>query len=40
MQVFLVKYYWGDKIERKEMGVACSRYGGEERYIEGFGRET
>jgi hypothetical protein len=29
-----------DKIEKIEMGGACSAYGGEERYIQGFGRET
>ena len=27
----------GDKIEKNEMGGACSRYGGEERHIQGFG---
>ena len=30
----------GDKIEKNEMGGACSVYGGEERHIQGFGRET
>jgi len=27
----------GDKIEKNEMGGACSEYGGEERRIQGFG---
>ena len=31
---------FGDQIETNEMGGACSTYGGEERCIEGFGRET
>ena len=30
----------GDKIEKNEMGGACSVYGGEERRIQGFGGET
>ena len=30
----------GDKIEKNEMGGACSTYGGEERCIQGFGGET
>ena len=31
----------GDKIEKNEMGRACSAYGGgEKRCIEGFGAET
>jgi len=30
----------GDKIERNEMGGACSAYGVEERRIKGFGGET
>ena len=28
-----------DKIEKNEMGGACSVYGGEERRIQGFGDE-
>jgi hypothetical protein len=31
---------FGDQIEKDEMGGADSRYGGEERRIQGFGRET
>jgi len=30
----------GDKIEKNEMGRACSMYEGEERGIQGFGGET
>jgi len=30
----------GDKIEKNEMGGACSMNGGEERRIQGFGGET
>jgi hypothetical protein len=30
----------GDKMEKNEMGGACSAYGGEERRIQGFGGET
>jgi hypothetical protein len=30
----------GDKIEKNEMGGACSAYGGEERCVQGFGGET
>ena len=29
-----------DKIEKNELGGACSAYGGEERCIQGFGGET
>ena len=35
----LDQYCSGDKIEKNEMGRACSTYGGEERHIQGFGRE-
>ena len=30
----------GDKVEKIELGGACSTYGGEERRIQGFGGET
>jgi len=36
----LIKYCSVDKIEKNEMGEACSAYGGEERRIQGFGGET
>jgi len=35
--ILLIKYYSGDQIEKNEMGIACSMYGGEERCIQGFG---
>jgi hypothetical protein len=31
---------FGDQIKKNEMGGACSTYGGEERYIQGFGGKT
>jgi len=34
-----VKYYLGDKIKKKEMGVAQHTYGGNERYIQDLGVE-
>ena len=34
------KYCSGDKIEKNEMGGACSAFGGEERCIQGFGGEA
>jgi hypothetical protein len=34
------KYYLSDQIEKNAMGEVCSTYGGEVRYIQGFGRET
>jgi hypothetical protein len=37
---FLTQYCLSDKIEKNEMGGACSAYGGEERRIQGFGGET
>jgi hypothetical protein len=33
-------YFAGDKIEKNEMGEACSAYGGGERRAQGFGGET
>jgi len=35
-----IHYCSGDKIEKNEMGRACSTYGGLERRIQGFGGET
>jgi hypothetical protein len=37
MVVFLTKYRAGDKIEKIEMGRACSTYGGRERCVQGSG---
>jgi len=34
------QYRLGDKIEKNEMGGACSAYGGEERRVQGFGGEN
>jgi hypothetical protein len=39
-RLVFTQYYSGDKIEKNEMGGACSAYGGEERRIQGFGGET
>jgi hypothetical protein len=36
----LTKYCLGDQIEKNEIGGACSKYGGEKRYRQGFGGET
>jgi hypothetical protein len=36
----LTKQYSGGQIEKNEMDMTCSTYGGEEKYIEGFGGET
>jgi hypothetical protein len=33
------KFYPGDQMKANEMGRACGMFGGEERYIEGFGGE-
>jgi hypothetical protein len=33
-------YSSSDKIEKNEMGVACSSYGGDERHIQDFGGKT
>jgi len=38
--MILIQNCSGDKIEKNEMGGACSAYGGEERVIQGFGGET
>jgi hypothetical protein len=34
------QYFVNDNIEMNEMGGACSRYGGGERRVQGFGGET
>ena len=38
--VLLTKCRSGDQIKMTEMDRACSTYGGEERFIRGFGGET
>jgi hypothetical protein len=38
--VLLTQYFAGDKIEKNEMGEACSVNGGSERHVQGFGGET
>jgi hypothetical protein len=38
--VLLNQHCSGDKIEKNEMGRACSAYLGEERHIQGFGGES
>jgi len=38
--LFITKYYSGNKIEKNEMSVACSTYGGEELCIRGSGGVT
>jgi hypothetical protein len=40
LSVLLTKYYWGDQIEKIEVGGACSTYGGQEWCIWGFRVET
>jgi hypothetical protein len=40
MIVLITKYSLGDQIENNEMGRACSTYGGKERRIHDFSRET
>jgi hypothetical protein len=35
-----IQYFSGDKIEKNEMGGACSAYWGEEKLIQCFGGET
>jgi hypothetical protein len=34
------QYLWDDKIEKIEMGRACSTYGAEERSIQGLSEKT
>jgi hypothetical protein len=38
--VLLTHYCAGDKIEKNEMGGACSTYGGGKRRVQGFVGET
>jgi hypothetical protein len=37
MVCILHKYYLGVRIEKNEIGGACSTYGGEERYVQDIG---
>ena len=36
----VTQYCSGDKIENNLMGGACSMYGGEEKFVPGFGGKT
>jgi hypothetical protein len=36
----LSKYYFGDQLEKNEIGRVCSMYGGEESCIQGIGGKT
>ena len=38
--MLLTQYCAGDKIEKNDIGGACSTYGGGERHVQGFGGET
>ena len=40
LYVLLTKHHSGDQIKKTKLGRACSMYGGEDRHIQGFGRET
>ena len=41
LNIFLfTQYCTGDKIEKNEMGEACSAYGGEEKRLQGYGGEN
>jgi len=37
--MLLTQYCSEDQIEKNELGWACSTYGEEERFIQGYGRE-
>jgi hypothetical protein len=37
---FLPNKSLGDQIKKKDLGGACSAYGGQERFMQGFGGET
>jgi hypothetical protein len=36
----LTQYFSGDKMEKNDMGGACTAFGGEKRRIQGLGGET
>jgi len=38
--LLIAKYYPGDQMNKNEMGRACSMYFGQQRCIQGFGKET
>ena len=38
--VLLTQYCASDKIKENEMGGACGTYGGEQKFVQGFGGET
>jgi len=40
LSVLLTQYFSSDKIEKNEIGGACSAYGEEEWRIQGFGGEA
>ena len=40
LYLLFTKFCSFDQIEKNEMGWACSTYGGEETYVQGFGGET
>jgi hypothetical protein len=40
LSALLTQYCSGDQIENDEMGGASSKYGGEQKCIQDFGRET
>jgi hypothetical protein len=40
VNVLLTQYHAGDKIEKIQIGGACSTYGGRERCVQDFGGET
>ena len=40
MIVLLTKYHSDGQIRKNEIGGACSKRGGEERFIQGFGGKT
>jgi hypothetical protein len=35
--LLLTKYYSGDIVKKNKMGGTCSMYGGQERWVQGFG---
>ena len=33
----VTKYYSGDQVNKNKIGVACSKYGGQEMWVQDFG---